>query len=104
MEEGVLRSTPSALMEVREAVWAKRWQRDAADSAAFEAELVALRAQAIAEDVPLLEPVTVEKLDQTLRRIRDNTGLGSERVHVSVDAKQEFCRILDSVTRSGVLP
>ena len=50
-EEGVLRSTPSALMEVREAVWAKRWQRAAADSVALGAEVVALRAQAIAEDV-----------------------------------------------------
>ena len=52
-EKGMLRSIPSALMEVREAVWAKRWQRDAADSVALGAELVALRAQAIAEDVPL---------------------------------------------------
>ena len=31
-EEGVLRSTPSGLMEVRQAAWAKRWQRDTADS------------------------------------------------------------------------
>ena len=67
-------------MEVREMVWAKRWQRDAADSVAFGAELVALRAQAIAEDVPLLDPVTVENLDQTLRRIPANTGLGSDCV------------------------
>ena len=52
-EEGVLRSTPSALMDVRDAVWAKRWQRGAVDSIALGAELVALRAQAIAEDVPL---------------------------------------------------
>ena len=64
--------------------------------------------QAIAEDVPLLEPVTVEKLDQTLRRIPDNTGLNSDCVqpgaikHAPVDAKQEFCRILDSVIRTGV--
>ena len=109
-EEGVLRSTPSALMEVREAVWSKRWKRDAADSVALGTELVALRAQAIAEDVLLLEPVIVEKLDQTLRRIPDNTGIGSGCVqpgaikHAPVDAKQKFCRILDSVTRAGVLP
>ena len=67
-------------MEVQEAVWAKRWQRDAADSIALGAQLVAWRAQAIAEDVPLLEPVTVHKLDQTLRRIPDNTGLGNDCV------------------------
>ena len=51
-EEGVLRSTPSALMEVREAAWAKRLQRDSADSEALVAELASLRALAIAEDVP----------------------------------------------------
>ena len=73
-EEGVLRSTPSFLMEVREAVLEKRWQRDAPDSVSLVVELVAVRAQAIAGDVPLLEPVTVDKLDQTLRRIPDNTG------------------------------
>ena len=33
----MLRSTASALTEVREAVWAKRWQRDAADSIALGA-------------------------------------------------------------------
>ena len=92
-EEGVLRSTPSAIMEVREAVWAKRWQRDAADSVALGAELVALRAQAIAEDAPLLEPLTVEKFEQTLRRIPDNSGLANDCVqpgtikHALVDAK-----------------
>ena len=48
-EEGVLRSTPSALMEVREAAWAKRWQRDTADSVALVAELGSLRGQAIGE-------------------------------------------------------
>ena len=106
----MLRSTQSALMEVREAVWGKRWQRDAPDSLAIGARLVALRNRAIAEDVHLLEPVTVDKLDQTLRRIPDNTGLGSDCVqpgaikHAPVEAKQEFCRILDSVMREGVLP
>ena len=35
---------------------------------------------ALAEAVPLLEPVSVLKLDQTLRRIPDNTGLGSDCV------------------------
>ena len=50
----MLRSTPSVLMEVREAAWAKRWQRDTADSEAFVTELVSLRAQAIAEDVRAL--------------------------------------------------
>ena len=50
-------------MEVREAAWAKRWQRDTADSVALVAELGSLRAQAIAEDVPLLDPVTIAKLD-----------------------------------------
>ena len=64
-------------MEVREAAWAKRWQRDTADSESIVAELVSLRASATTEDVPLLEPVTVDKLDQTLRRVLDNTGLGS---------------------------
>ena len=50
--------------------------------------------QAIAEDVPLLEPLTVEKLDQTLRRIPDNTGFGNDCVqpgtikHALVDAKK----------------
>ena len=89
----MLTSTPSALMEVREAVWAKRWQRDKADSIVFVPELISLRAQAIAEDVHHLEPVAVEKLDQTLRRIPDNTGLGSGCVqpgaikHAPVDAK-----------------
>ena len=58
-------------MEVREAVWAKLWQRDTPESVALGAEFVALRNQTIAEDVPLLEPVTVQ-LDQTLRRIPDN--------------------------------
>ena len=109
-EEGVLRSTPSALMEVREAAWAKRWLRNTADSQAFVAELVSLRAQAIAEDVLLLDPVTVDKLDQTLRRIPDNTGLGCDCVepgaikHAPVDAKRELCLILDSIIRTGVLP
>ena len=109
-EEGVLRSTPSALMEVREAAWAKRWLRNTADSQAFVAELVSLRAQAIAEDVLLLDPVTVDKLDQTLRRIPDNTGHGCDCVepgaikHAPVDAKRELCLILDSVIRTGVLP
>ena len=97
-------------MEVREAVWAKRWQRDALDSVALGSELVALRNQALAEDTPLLEPVSVHKLDQTIRRIPDNTGLGSDCVqpgaikHAPVEAKLEFCRILDSVMREGVLP
>ena len=106
----VLRSTPSALMEVREAVWAKRWQRDAPDSVAIGSELVALRNQALAEDLPRLEPVSVHKLDQTIRRIPDNTGLGSDCVqlgaikHAPVEAKLEFCRILDSFMREGVLP
>ena len=109
-EEGVLRSTPSALVEVREAAWAKRWQRDTADFKALVAELVSLRAQAFAEDVPLLDPVTVDKLDQTLRRIPDNTGLGCGCVepraikHAPVDAKQDLCFILDSIIRTGVLP
>ena len=86
-------------------MWAKRWQRDAADSVALGAELVALRAQAIGEDVPLLEPVTVEKLG-----IPDNTGLGSDCVqpgainHAPVEAKQDFCLVLDSIMRSGVMP
>ena len=40
-EGRVLRSIPSALMGVREAVWAKRWQRDAPDSVAIGSELVA---------------------------------------------------------------
>ena len=62
-EGGVLRSTPSVLMEVREAAWAKRWLRNTVDSQAFVAELVSLRAHAIAEDVPLLDPVTVDNLD-----------------------------------------
>ena len=81
-------------MEVREAVCAKRWHRDALDSVALGTELVALRTQAIAEGVPLLEPVTVHKLSQTLRRIPDNTGLGSDCVqpgaikHAPVEAKQ----------------
>ena len=108
-EEGVLRSTPSALMEVREAAWAKRWQRDTADSEPLVAELVSLRAQAIAENVPLLDPVTVDKLDQTLRRIPDSTGLSCDCVepgatkHAPVDAKQELCLILDNIIITGVL-
>ena len=65
---------------MREAVWAKRWQRDAPDSVAIGSELVAQRNQALAEDIPLLEPVSVHKLDQTIRRIPDNTGLGSDCV------------------------
>ena len=106
----MLRFTPAALMEVREAAWAKRWQRDSADYFALVAELGSLRAQEIAEDFPHLEPVTVEKLDQTLRRIPDNTGLGRDCVqpgaikHARVDAKQDFCLILDSIMRAGVLP
>ena len=84
-EESVLRSTPSALTEVREAVWAKRWQRDAPDSVAIGSELVALRNQPLAGDIPLLEPVSVHKLDQTLRRIPDNTGLGSDCVQPGDD-------------------
>ena len=44
----MLRSTPTALMQVREAAWAKRWQRDTAESFALVSELVSLRAQAIA--------------------------------------------------------
>ena len=109
-EDGVLKSTPSALIEVREAVWAKRWQRDDAGSVALGTELAALRAQAIAEDLPLLEPVTVEKLDQAWRRSPDNTGLGSACVppgvikHAPVAAKQEFCRLSDSIMGAGFLP
>ena len=92
-------------MEVREAVRTKRWQRDDPDSVAIGSELVAMRNQALAEDIPLLEPVSVHKLDQTMRRIPDNTGLGSDCVqpgaikHAPVEAKLEFCRILDSVMR-----
>ena len=69
-----------------------------------------LRASAITEDVPLLEPVTVDKLDQTLRRIPDDTGLGSDCVepgaikHALVDAKHDLCLILDCIIRNGVLP
>ena len=109
-EKGVLRSTPSAFMEVREAAWANRWLRDTAASESLVAELVSLRALAIAEDVPLLDPVTVHKLDQTLRRIPDNTGLGCDCVepgaikHAPVDAKQELCHVLDCIIRTGVLP
>ena len=109
-EGSVLRSTPSALMEVRDADWAIRRQRDAPYSVAIGSELVALRNQVLAEDIHLLEPVPVHKLDQTMRRIPDNTGLGSDCVqpgvvkHAPVDAKLEFCRILDSVMREGVLP
>ena len=97
-------------MKVRDAAWAKRWQRDTADSEALVAELVSLRASAIAEDVPLLDPVTVDKLDQTLRRIPDNTGLGYDCVepgaikHAPFRAKHEVCHILDSIIRTGVLP
>ena len=97
----MLRSILLALMEVRETVWAKRWQRDAADSVPLGANLVALLAQAIAENVPLVEPVTVEELDQTLRRIPDNTGLGSDCVQPGAI---KHCRILDSIMRAGVLP
>ena len=109
-EKGVLRSTPSALMEVREAAWAKRWHRETADSEALVGELVSLRASAVIEDVPLLEPVTVDKLDQTLRRIPDNTGQGSDCVepgaikHAPVGAKHELCHVLDCISRNGVLP
>ena len=97
-------------MEVREAVWAKRCQRDTADSSALVSELVSLREQAIAEDVHHLEPVTVAKLDQILRRIPDNTGLGSDCVqpgaikHTPIVAKQERRLILDNIMRAGVLP
>ena len=69
-----------------------------------------MRVIAIAEDVPLLDSVTVDKLDQTLRRIPDNTGLGSDCVepgairHAAVCAKYELCHILDSIIRTGVLP
>ena len=97
-------------MEVLEAAWAKRWQRDTADSEALVAELVSLRASAITEDVPLLEPVTVDKLDQTARRIPDNTGLGSDCVepgaikHAPAGAKHELCHVLDCIIRNGVLP
>ena len=102
--------SPSALMDVREASWAKRLQRDTARSEAFVAELVSLRASAITEDVPLLEPVSVDKLDQTLRRIPDNTGLGSDCVepgafkHAPVGAKHELCHVFDCIIRNGVLP
>ena len=54
--------------------------------------------------------MTVDKLDQTLRRIPDNTGLGSDCVqpgaikHAPADVKQELCFILDSIIRTGVLP
>ena len=101
---------PSALMDVREASCAKRWQRDTADSEGFVAELVSLRASAITEDVSLLEPVTADKLDQTLRRIPDNTGLGSDCVepgaikHAPVGAKHELCHVFDCIIRNGVLP
>ena len=37
----MLRSTPSALVEVREAVWANPWQRDTPDSVALRAAFVA---------------------------------------------------------------
>ena len=90
--------------------WATRWQRDAPDSVAIGSEVVALRDQAPDEDIPLLEPVSVRKLDQTTRRIPDNTALGSDCVqpgaikHAPVQATLEFCRILDSVMREGVLP
>ena len=53
---------------------------------------------------PLLEPVTVDKLDQTLRRIPDNTGLGSDCVEPGVGAKHELCHVLDCIIRNGVLP
>ena len=80
-------------MEIREAPWPKRWQRDTPDSVALFAELDSLRAQAIAEDVPLLDP---EELDQTL-------APGAHK-HAPADSKQEFCLILDSIIRIGVLP
>ena len=89
-EGSVLRSTPSAVMEVREA---------------HRIRLVALRNQALAEDIHLLEPVSVHKMDKTTRRIPDNFGLGSDCVqpgaikHAPVFSKLEFCRILDSVMR-----
>ena len=89
---------------MRDAVWAKRWRRDAPDSVAIGSELVALRNQALAEDIPLLEPVSVHKLDQTMRRIPDNTGLGSDCLQPGAIKHAPVCRILDSVMREGVLP
>ena len=97
-------------MEVREAVWAKMWQRDALDSVAIVSELVALHNQALAEDIPLLEPVSVHKLDQTIRRIPHNTGLGSDCVqagfvkHALVQAKLNFAAFLTASSEREVLP
>ena len=97
-------------MEIRETAWAKRWQRDTADCEGLVSELGSLRTRAIGEDVPLFEPVAVDKLDQTLRRISDNAGLGRDCVepgaikHVRGYARQEFCHILERVIRSGALP
>ena len=73
-------------MEMREAVWAKRWQRDTPDSVAFGAELVALRNQAIAEDVPLLEPVTVHEFP---RQHRPRQRLCATRGHQACTCRGE---------------
>ena len=69
-----------------------------------------LRKQAPEEGVLRLEQVTVGRLDQALRRIPDNAGLGSDCVqpgaikHAHLSAERELCSVLDSIMQSGVLP
>ena len=106
-EGGVLRSTPSALMEVREKAWAKRWGRDTVQAVMLAAELDSLRTKTIEHNVLLLDPVPIEKLDETLRRIPDNTGLGCDCVqpgaikHALEDAQnRSFCIILESIMKT----
>ena len=90
--------------------WRAMWGQLPDEALTLTAEGFLARASAIAEDVPLLDQVTVDKLDQMLRRIPDNTGLGSDCVepgaikHAPVGAIHELCHVLDCIIRNEVLP
>ena len=91
-------------MEVREAVWAKRWQRDAPDSVAIGSELVGAAKPSTCRAYPSLGASFLPQVGPN-HETHPRQRLGSDCVqpgaikHAPVEAKLEFCRILDSVMR-----